>query len=108
MIQRFDTDIACRLGVTEAVVFELIKEGLVKNRTRLFGDIWTFLPYAKLVVLMPYTSRATIAKAVKHLECEKLILKHTRFVPLGAGGCEGNYFRLTQEGIQLALESKEE
>lgn len=103
MKQSFEVSVAEQYGITEAIIFEIIREGIVKNRTRLHGEIWTFLPYSSLSEKMPYVSRNTIMKAVKHLESEKLIVKHTRFLPIERGGCEGNYFKLSEKGEQITL-----
>ena len=103
MKQSFEVSVAEQYGITEAIIFEIIREGIVKNRTRLHGEIWTFLPYSSLSEKMPYVSRNTIMKAVKHLESEKLIVKHTRFLPIERRGCEGNYFKLSEKGEQITL-----
>ena len=103
MRQTFDVTLATQFGVTEAIIFEIIKEGAVTNRTRLHGELWTFLPYNSLLGKMPYVSRNTIMKAVKHLESEKLIVKHTHFLPVERGGCEGNYFKLSEKGEKIVL-----
>jgi len=103
MKQSFDVTLATQFGVTEAIIFEIIKEGVATNRTRFHGEIWTFLPYYSLSEKMPYISRHTIMKAVKHLESERLIVKHTHFLPIERGGCEGNYYKLSEKGEKIVL-----
>lgn len=107
MNHSFNVAVAAEYGMLEAVLLEYLNFWITKNKANdvqyYDGHYWTYNSTKALAGLFPYASRATISRALRHLEEEGLILS-------------GNYnksaydrtmwYTLEEKGI-LVLEGKD-
>lgn len=107
MNHSFNVAVAAEYGMLEAVLLEYLYFWITKNKANdvqyYDGYYWTYNSTKALAGLFPYASRATISRALRHLEDEGLILS-------------GNYnksaydrtmwYTLEEKGI-LVLEGKD-
>lgn len=78
MIHNFDTDIAVKFGVLEAILLNHIYYWIEKNRANesnfYDGTYWTYNSTRAFNELFPYVSERQIKKALKHLREEGILL----------------------------------
>ena len=78
MNHSFNVEIAVKYGMLEAVLLENINFWITKNKANNVqyydGHYWTYNSVKALSELFPYASKATISRALHHLENEGLIL----------------------------------
>lgn len=78
MNHNFNVGIAARYGLLEAILFENISYWVAKNRANNVhyhdGHYWTYNSARAYSEMMPYASQRSIARALKHLAEEELIV----------------------------------
>ena len=78
MQHHFDVDLACKYGITEAILinhFEYWIELNEANEANFFeGRYWTFNSVRALLEIFPYLSEKKIRNAINHLIEEKILL----------------------------------
>ena len=102
MTQQFDSDIAEKYGIIEAIFLNYIKSETLRKTFPLCLVKHTeiIISYPTISKHMPYVSLSTIKRAISHLKSEGLI-----DVVIS---CEGGYGRinrysLTEKGIALVF-----
>ena len=78
MQHHFDTDLACKYGILEAILinhFEFWIEQNEKNERNFYNDkYWTYNSMRAFSEIFPYASQRKIRSALKHLEEEGIIV----------------------------------
>lgn len=78
MIQSFDSDIACKYGVFEAILINYLQVWISKNaankRHEHDGRYWTYNSKKALSKLFPYVSYSRIERAIRKLVDEGVII----------------------------------
>lgn len=70
----FSPDLAQALGLTEAIVLQQIFYWLDKSVTEKYGRRWVYNTYEQWQEQFPFWSEQVIARAIRHLEEEKIVL----------------------------------